>query len=129
MTHILERCETLSSGVAVLEEFKLVPDESILFDLTPDEVTLLFYVAALSISPSLTIDELNVLANGLFLMAQVMFTITSQRTLLNDAIKAEKEKDEQAKDDKKSVEKLESEIKKIQDQIENIQKQIKELKK
>lgn len=115
----------------LLEEFRVIPDESVLFDLSPEEVTLLFYALGLAIAPSLTIDELNVIANGLFLVAQVLFTIASQRTLLNDAIKAQEEKEasEKSKEDKKSVEKLESEMKKLKAQIENLQKQIKELSK
>jgi septal ring factor EnvC (AmiA/AmiB activator) len=113
----------------LLEEFRLISDESVLVDLSPEEVTLIFYVLGLAIAPTLTIDELNVIANGLFLLAQVLFTIASQRTLINDVIKAQEEKEasEQSKEDKKSVEKLESEMKKLKDQIENLQKQIKEL--
>lgn len=114
-----------------MEEFKLVPDESIFFDLTPDEATLVFYLLGLAVSQSLTINELNVLANGLFEMAQVMFVISSQRTLLNDAIKAQQEKEdaEKVKEEKKSVEELVLEIKKLQNHIESMQKQINELKK
>jgi hypothetical protein len=105
----------------VLEEFKLVPDESIFFNLTPDEATLLFYVLGITIAQSLTIDELNILANGLFETAQVLFVIASQRTLINDAIKAQQEKED--------TEKLELEIKKLQNKIEHLQKQIDVLKK
>jgi septal ring factor EnvC (AmiA/AmiB activator) len=114
-----------------LEEFKLVPAESIFFDLTPEEVTLFFYVLGLNVAQSLTIDELNVLANGLFELAQVLFVIASQRTLINDAIKAQQEKDDadKAKEEKKSAEKLESDVKKLQDKIAYLQKQIDELKK
>jgi predicted ribosome quality control (RQC) complex YloA/Tae2 family protein len=114
-----------------LEEFKLVSDESIFSDLTPEETTLVFYILGIAFSQSLTIDEINVLANGLFEMAQVLFIIASQRTLINDAIKAQQDKEdaEKAKEEKKSVERLESEIKKLQDYIENMQKQIDELKK
>lgn len=109
-----------------MEEFKLVPDQSIFFDLTPEEATLIFYLLGLVISQSLTIDELNTLANGLFEVAQVMFIISAQRTLINDAIQAQqgKEDAEKAKNEKESIEKLESEIKKLKDHIENMQKQI-----
>ncbi|CUH96023.1 hypothetical protein P22_2111 [Propionispora sp. 2/2-37] len=107
-------------------EFKLVPDESIFFDITPDETSLFFYALGVAVSQSLTIDELNVLANGLVETAQVMFVIASQRTLLNDAINAQQEKKdaEKAKEEKKSTQELKSEIKKLQDQIEYLQKQI-----
>jgi predicted ribosome quality control (RQC) complex YloA/Tae2 family protein len=115
----------------VLEKFKLIPDESLFFDFTPEELTLLFYVLGLSASKSLTIDELNTLANGLFETAQVMFVIASQRTLLNEALEAQQEKEtvEKAKEEKNSAEKLALEIQKLQDKIECLQKQIDELKK
>jgi hypothetical protein len=107
-----------------LEKFKEVPDQSLFFDLTPEEISLLFYLVGITIAQSLTVDELNVLANGLFETAQVMFVIASQRSLLNDAISAQQDEEE-----KKSTEKLELEIKKLQDKIEHLQKQINELKK
>ena len=115
----------------LLEEFKSVPDNPIFSDLTPEEVSLIFYVLGLTFTQSLTIDEINVLANGLFEMAQVMFVIASQRTLLNDAIKAQQEKEdaEKAKEDTKSSKQLEAELKKLQEQIVHLQKQIEELKK
>lgn len=114
-----------------MEEFKLVPDESILFDLTPEEITLLFYFLGAIISPSFTIDELNVLGNALFEMAEVLIVIAAQRTLINDAIKAQQEKEdaEKAKEEKKSAEKLESEFKKLENKIKHMQKEIDELKK
>lgn len=114
-----------------MEEYKSVPDESIFFDLTPEEITLLFYALALSASKSLTIAELNVLANGLFETAQVMFVIASQRTLLNEAMEAQqnKEASEKAQEEKKSAENLMVEIQKLQNKIEYLQKQIDELKK
>jgi len=106
-----------------LEKFEEVPDQSLFFDLTPEEISLLFYLVGITIAQSLTIDELNVLANGLFETAQVMFVIASQRSLLNDAISAQQDEEE-----KKSTEKLELEVKKLQDKIEHLQKQINELK-
>lgn len=114
-----------------MEEFKLVPDQSIFFDLTPEEVTLVFYLLGITFSQPLTIDELNLVANGLFETAQIMFVIASSRALINDAIEAQQKKEDatKEKDEKKSVEKLESEIKKLQDYIENMQQQINELKK
>lgn len=107
-----------------MEKFKEVPDQSLFFDLTPEEISLLFYLVGITIAQSLTVDELNVLANGLFETAQVMFVIASQRSLLNDAISAQQDEEE-----KKSTEKLELEIKKLQDKIEHLQKQINELNK
>jgi predicted ribosome quality control (RQC) complex YloA/Tae2 family protein len=114
----------------ILEQFKLVPDESIFLDLTPEEVALIFTLWGLVAAQSLTIDELNVLANGLFETAQIMFVIASQRTLINDAIQAQQDKKEteKAKEEQNLTEKLESEIKKLQDQIKHLQKQIDELK-
>jgi len=76
-----------------LEEYKLVPEQSIIFDLNPNEATLLFYLLGLLWAQSLTIDELYLLGNGLFEIAQVMFIIAAQRTLLNDAMKAQQEKE------------------------------------
>jgi hypothetical protein len=104
----------------VLEQFKLVPNEPIFINLTPDEVTLLFYVLGLAIAQSLTIDEVNLLANGLFETAQVLFVIASQRTLINDFIDAQS--------GTKSTIELELEIKKLQDKIEHLQEQINTLK-
>ena len=74
-----------------MEQFKLVPDESIFFALTPEEITLYFFILGFAVSETLTIDELNVLANGLFEWAQVLFVIASQRTLINDALQAQEE--------------------------------------
>jgi hypothetical protein len=109
------------NGVKVLEEFKVVSDESIFLDLTPEEVTLLFFILGIIISQSLTIDDLNTLANGLFETAQVMFLIAAQRSLINDLINAQQEKEDAAK--------LKSELQKLQDKIEYLQKQLDELKK
>ena len=113
-----------------MEEFKETPDESILFDLTPNDAALFFFVLGVAVSQSLTIDELNVLANGLFEVAQVMFVIAAQRSLLNDAITAQQEKQaaEKAKGEQKSAQELGFEIKKLQDQIVDLQKQINKLK-
>lgn len=110
-------------GCNLLEKYKEVPDQSLFFDLTPEEISLLFYLVGITIAQSLTIDEINVLASGLFETAQVMFVIASQRTLLNDAISAQQDKKEI-----KSTEKLELEVKKLQHIIEHLQKQINELK-
>lgn len=75
-----------------MEEFKLVPDRSRFFEFSPEEITVFFFLVGLTIEELLTIDELNVLANGLFELAQVLFMIASQRTLLNDAIAAQKKR-------------------------------------
>lgn len=104
-----------------MEKFEVVSTESIFLDLTPEEVSLLFYVLGIAIAQSLTIDELNLLANGLFETAQVMFVIASQRSLINDAIDALQEKED--------IEKAKSDVEKLQDKIEYLQKQIDELKK
>ncbi|MBP2654474.1 MAG: hypothetical protein H6Q73_2043 [Firmicutes bacterium] len=61
-----------------MEEFKSASYDSIFSHSTPNEITLFFFLLGLSVEQSLTIDELNSLANGLFLMAQVMFTIAAQ---------------------------------------------------
>ncbi len=110
-------------GCNLLKGYKEVPDDSLFYDLTPEEITLLFYLLGITISQCLTIDEINLLANGLFETAQVMFVIAAQRSLINDAISAQQDEEE-----KKSTEKLELEVKKLQDKIEQLQKQINELK-
>ncbi|AIF53515.1 hypothetical protein [Pelosinus sp. UFO1] len=113
-----------------MEEFKLLPDQSIFFDLTPEEVTLVFYLLGITFSQALTIDELNLVANGFFEIAQIMFVIASSRELINDAIEAQQKKEDTEKEkiERKSIGELEAEIKKLQDHIENMQKQINELK-
>lgn len=114
-----------------MEQFKLVPEESIFLELTPEEATLLFYFWGLVMAQSLTIDELNVLANGLFETAQVMFVIASYRTLINDTIQAQQNKaqNEKTQEEEKSTERLEIDIKVLQDQIKCLQRQIDELSK
>ncbi len=104
-----------------MEKFEVVSEESIFLNLTPEEVTLLFFVLGITIAQSLTIDELNILANGLFETAQVMFVIASQRSFINDAIDALQEKED--------IEKAKSDVEKLQEKIEYLQKQIDELKK
>lgn len=113
-----------------MEKFKLVPEQSIFLDLTPEQGTLFFYLLGLAVAPELTIDELNVLANGLFETAQILFTIASYRTLINDIIQAQQDKQatKQAQAGQKFAEKLASEIKKLQEQIKHLQNQIDELK-
>ncbi|EIW20604.1 hypothetical protein SAMN04515679_1486 [Pelosinus fermentans] len=110
-------------GCNLLKEYKEVPDDSLFYDLTPEEIALLFYLLGIIMAQSLTIDEINLLANGLLEAAQVMLVIAAQRVLINDAISAQQNEEE-----KKSTEKLELEVKKLQDQIEQLQKQINELK-
>lgn len=114
----------------MLEQYKQLADESILINLTPEEISLLFYVLGVTFTQSLTIDEINTLANGLFETAQVMFVIAAQRTLINDAIDAQQEKadTEKAEKEKSSVEKLELEVRKLQDKIEYLQNQMDHLK-
>ncbi|SFM03077.1 hypothetical protein SAMN04490355_103435 [Pelosinus propionicus DSM 13327] len=110
-------------GCNLLEKYKEVPDDSLFYDLSPEEITLLFYLLGIALSQPLTVDEISLLANGLFETAQVMFVIAAQRSLVNDAISEQQDKEE-----KKSTEKLELEVKKLQDKIENLQKQINEWK-
>ena len=113
-----------------MEKFKLVPEQSIFLDLTPEQSTLFFYLWGIVVAPELTIDELNVLANGLFETAQILFIIASYRTLINDTIQAQQDKQaaEQAQADQQFVEKLTAEIGKLQDQIKYLQQQIDQLK-
>jgi len=113
-----------------LEKFEIAPTQSIFTDLTPEETTLIFYVLGVAISQPLSIDEINLLGNGLVITAQVMLTIAAQQTLFNDILEAQQEKEkgkkdtEKAKEEKKQTENSESEIKKLQDQIKHLQKQI-----
>ena len=114
-----------------VEQFALIPEESIFLDLTPEESALFFFILGLVISQSLSIDELNLLANGLFETAQIMFVIASHRTLINDVLEAqadkEKGKTEHTKPDPRSAPNMQSELKKLQDQINHLQKQIEAL--
>ncbi|MDR3564449.1 MAG: hypothetical protein P4N41_25850 [Negativicutes bacterium] len=122
-----------------MEEFKVSPEESVLLHLTPEEVTLIFYVLGIAVAEPLTINELNVLGNALFEMAEVLIVIATQRTLINDALKAQQEKEsaekekkesaEKEKEEKKSNEELQSKLKKLQEQIQQLQEQINQLKK
>lgn len=109
------------------EQFKEVPSESIFYEITPEESSILFYFLGLVISEKLTIDELNLLANGLFETAQVMFIIASHRQMLNDALQAQLDK----KDEKAaaaSAESMKREVTELKQQIRKLQKQIDELK-
>jgi len=109
------------------EQFKEVPSESIFYEITPEESSILFYFLGLVISEKLTIDELNLLANGLFETAQVMFIIASHRQMLNDALQAQLDKkDEEAA--AASAESMKREVTELKQQIRQLQKQIDELK-
>lgn len=103
-----------------MEKFETVSDESIFLNLTPEELTLIFYILGIIVAQSLTIDDLNTLANGLFLTAQVLFLIAAQRTFINDLINAHQEKED--------AEKTKLDLQELQDKIESLQKQIGELK-
>ena len=123
-----------------MEKFKTTPDESIFLDLTPEDVVFLFFYLGIAISQSLTINELNVIANGLFETAQVLFTISAQRKLINGCIEEqqkqqEKEKEKQTKPSKPeqseqetTVRDLSAIIKNLQMQVAHLQEQIDELK-
>lgn len=113
-----------------MEQFKEVPEESIFYEITPEESAIFFYFLGLVISEKLTIDELGLVANGLFETAQVMFTIASHRQMINDAIQAvqDKKDEEKAKQAAVSVASMSREIKDLQQQIRQLQKQIDELK-
>lgn len=109
------------------ELFKEVPPESIFYEITPEESSILFYFLGLAISEKLTIDELNLLANGLFETAQVMFIIASHRQMLNDALQAQQDKKDEAAA-AASAESVKREIAELKLQIRQLQKQIDELK-
>jgi len=109
------------------EQFKEVPSESIFYEITPEESSILFYFLGLVISEKLTIDELNLLANGLFETAQVMFIIASHRQMLNDALQAQLDK----KDEKAaaaSAESMKREVTELKQQIRQLQRQIDQFK-
>lgn len=106
--------------------FKLVPEESVFFDLAPDETTLLFYILGVGVAQSLTIDELRVLGGGLFITGEVFLTIASQRVLLNDALEAQQEHETTEKS-KQSIEELQSQNKKLENQIQYLQQQVEQL--
>lgn len=107
-----------------MEDFKIIPDESVLFTLNPEEVTLVFYVLGIVAAKALTINEINVLANGLFEMAQVMFVIAAQRGFINDALE-----EKQTQKEKKSVEGWMLTVEELQNKIENLQQQINQMNK
>jgi len=109
------------------EQFKEVPSESIFYEITPEESSILFYFLGLVISEKLTIDELNLLANGLFETAQVMFIIASHRQMLNDALQAQQDKQD-AQKAAESAESMKQEITELKLQIRQLQKQIDQLK-
>lgn len=119
-----------------MEEYKLVPEKSGFQEFSPEDISLFFFVEALGISTLFTIDELNVLANGLFEMAQVLFVIASHRTLINDIIKKKQEEQEKQKEvakkekeEKTSTSQLQSAVEKLQETVKQMQQQINELKK
>lgn len=109
-----------------MEQFKLVADESVFLALTPEEITIYFFILGLAVAETLTIDELNVLANGLFEWAQVLFVIASQRTLLNDVIQAQEEA-AKAKEEKTADENVAAALKRLQEQCQHLQAQIDKL--
>lgn len=109
------------------ERFKEVPSESIFYEITPEESSILFYFLGLVISEKLTIDELNLLANGLFETAQVMFIIASHRQMLNDALQAQQDKKD-AEEAAASTKSMKQEITELKQQIRQLQKQIDQLK-
>lgn len=110
-----------------VELFKEVPAESIFYEITPEESSILFYFLGLVISEKLTIDELNLLANGLFETAQVMFIIASHRQMLNDALQARQDRKD-AQEAAASAESMKREITELKQQIRQLQKQIDQLK-
>jgi hypothetical protein len=112
-----------------LEEFKVLPEKSVLFDLSPDELTLLFYILGIGLAPSLTIDELRILGTGFFLTGEVLLTILAQRLLLNDALAVQQadKAAKTAKQEKVSIEELQIQNKKLQNQIQHLQQQVNQL--
>lgn len=111
----------------LVERFQEVPSESIFYEITPEESSILFYFLGLVISEKLTIDELNLLANGLFETAQVMFIIASHRQMLNDVLQARQDKQD-AEESAAAAESMKREITELKQQIRQLQKQIAELK-
>ena len=109
------------------ELFKTVPAESIFFEITPQESALFFYFLGAVISEKMTIDELNLLANGLFETAQVLFIIASHRQLLNDVLQAQQDKKD-AEEAAASAESMKREITELKQQIRQLQKQMEQLK-
>lgn len=116
-------------GEQLLDEFKLLPEESVFFDLGPDEVTLIFYILGIGLAQSLTMDELRILGSGFFLMGEVLLTILAQRLLINDALAVQQEYEatEKAKQDKKAIEELRSQNEIFQKQIQRLQQQVDQL--
>jgi uncharacterized protein YlxW (UPF0749 family) len=114
-----------------LEAFKILPEESVFFDLNPDEISLIFYILGFGLAKSLTIDELRILGTGLFLTGEVLLTILAQRLLINDvlAVQQEHEATEKAKQNKKIIEELQFQNEIFQSQIQHLQQQVDQLNK
>ncbi len=112
-----------------MKEFKLLPEESGLFELSPDEITLIFYILGIGLAQSLTIDELRIFGTGFFLTGEVLLTILAQRLLLNDVLVVQKEYEatEKAKQEQQSIEELQFQNKKLQNQIQRLQQQMDQL--
>jgi hypothetical protein len=112
-----------------LEEFKLLPEESVLFDLGPDEITLFFYLIGIGLAQSLTIDEIRLLGNSFFLTGEILLAILAQRLLINDALEVQQayEVTAKAKQEKGPIEELQSQNKKLQKQIQHLQQQMDQL--
>lgn len=112
-----------------MEEFKLLPKESVFIDLGPDETTLFFYLLGIGLAQSLTIDELRVLGSGFFLTGGVLLIIQSQRVLLNDALEAQQEYEAAKKPEQesKAIEELRSQNKELEYRIQHLQQQVDQL--
>jgi predicted RNase H-like nuclease (RuvC/YqgF family) len=114
-----------------------------LFKSTPNEIALLAFLFGFTLAEPLTIEEQNVLGNFFFETGQILFTIASQRTLL-EAIQKEqqkeastdkdkdKDKDNQNHNHKKqadqtSEEKIQQQIEQMLNQNQELQRQIQQL--
>lgn len=113
-----------------------------LFKSTPNEIALLAFLFGFTLAEPLTIEEQNVLGNFFFETGQILFTIASQRTLL-EAIQKEQQKETSDKDkdkdkdnqshshkkqaDQTSEEKIQQQIEQMLNQNQELQRQIQQL--
>jgi predicted RNase H-like nuclease (RuvC/YqgF family) len=110
-----------------------------LFNSTPNEIALLAFLLGFTLAEPLTIEEQNVLGNFFFETGQILFTIASQRTLL-EAIQKEQQKEastdknqenqshsHKKQADQTSEEKIQQQIEQMLNQNQELQRQIQQL--
>lgn len=107
-----------------MDEFKLLPEQSALFALSPEEVSLIDYLIGLDITQKFTIDELIVLGSAFCLIASLFITLAWQRKLLNDTLGIQQQNEvKQTKKDE-----LKQQLKELEHHAQGLQQQLNRLK-